>query len=220
MALLPFQLSIGARGWLHPAWQQGLRGGFYPEDLPPEWRLDYYANEFRQVLVPADDWQQADSDAIELWSEAVDPEFRFYIELPDALDRDATSLLPDKLRPLDGLVGGLVRRSPLDGGTESASAEPPGHSVSLYIEAPAGTALPEPALPAWSGTPDTLAQAPIAGLVRLRADGKHSPLELRRWCEALRPPPGDAREILLFLDGDPPSMNDLITLKQLAELMC
>lgn len=46
-------LRIGARGWQHAGWHEG----FYPHDLPEDWQLSYYANEFSTVLVPADFWQ-------------------------------------------------------------------------------------------------------------------------------------------------------------------
>ncbi len=36
-----------AVGWDHPAWQ----GSFYPDDLPADWRLTYYANEVPGVLL-------------------------------------------------------------------------------------------------------------------------------------------------------------------------
>lgn len=29
---------------------------WYPDDLPPEWRLDYYANEFRALFLPVSLW--------------------------------------------------------------------------------------------------------------------------------------------------------------------
>lgn len=43
------QIHVGACNWQHSSWL----GSFYPEDLPEEWRLSYYANEFHTVLVPA-----------------------------------------------------------------------------------------------------------------------------------------------------------------------
>ncbi|MBF0256652.1 MAG: hypothetical protein HQL47_09395, partial [Gammaproteobacteria bacterium] len=43
---LPPVLLI-AEGWDYPQWQ-----AFYPEDLPPEWRLAFYGNVFRGVLLP------------------------------------------------------------------------------------------------------------------------------------------------------------------------
>ena len=40
-------LRLGARGWRHAHWEND----FYPDDLPPDWQLAYYANEFSTVLV-------------------------------------------------------------------------------------------------------------------------------------------------------------------------
>jgi uncharacterized protein YecE (DUF72 family) len=34
---------IGACGWQHNDWT----GEFYPDDLPEEWRLGYYAHEYQ-----------------------------------------------------------------------------------------------------------------------------------------------------------------------------
>ncbi len=42
------ELHIAARGLEHPQWV----GSYYPEGLPAEWRLDFYANRFRALLLP------------------------------------------------------------------------------------------------------------------------------------------------------------------------
>jgi len=42
------QLLIGTCGWDHGHWC----GPFYDPDLPTDWRLTYYANLLRAVLVP------------------------------------------------------------------------------------------------------------------------------------------------------------------------
>lgn len=55
-------LIIGTYGWNYPEWQDQ----FYPEDLPSEWFLDYYANFSRLVLVPENEWSQ--------WLNSSDPE--------------------------------------------------------------------------------------------------------------------------------------------------
>jgi len=36
------ELVVGARGWEHAQWLET----YYPDDLPEDWQLDYYANEF------------------------------------------------------------------------------------------------------------------------------------------------------------------------------
>ena len=70
-------VHLFARGWEHAFWS----GGFYPEDLPDEWRLTYYANEFGGVLVPAERWQAADETVLHEWIDDVHEKFLFYIEL-------------------------------------------------------------------------------------------------------------------------------------------
>ena len=66
-------ISVGACGWDQPQWQ----GVFFPDDLPEDWRLSYYANEFSAVLVPQHKWQAADVD-FEQWADDVPDGFKFY----------------------------------------------------------------------------------------------------------------------------------------------
>ncbi|MFP5411245.1 MAG: hypothetical protein ACLGG6_09725, partial [Gammaproteobacteria bacterium] len=49
------QVRVGAVGWEHPHWL----GGFYPDDLPPDWMLSYYNTQFQAVYLPAIVWQAA-----------------------------------------------------------------------------------------------------------------------------------------------------------------
>lgn len=69
-------INLGAYGWRHAHWSDT----FYPEELPQEWRLGYYSNEFNTVLVPADYWQNMLPDECEQWLDDVHPDFEFYIE--------------------------------------------------------------------------------------------------------------------------------------------
>lgn len=74
-------ILVGARGWDLDGWA----GGFYPEDLPPGWRLTYYSNLLRAVLVPTEAWDAADLEVVRAWSEDCDEGFRFVLELPHEL---------------------------------------------------------------------------------------------------------------------------------------
>ncbi len=65
-----------ARGWEHAAWQQG----YYPPDLPPDWRLSYFGNDFRQVMVPRDDWRDRTDQELRAWHEDVGDGFLFLLE--------------------------------------------------------------------------------------------------------------------------------------------
>ena len=68
-------LRVGTCGWDLPHWQNS----FYPDDLPQDWRLAYYANEFSAVLVPASIWQ-AEQVNLEDWADEVGQGFRFYLQ--------------------------------------------------------------------------------------------------------------------------------------------
>lgn len=69
-------MLIAAYGWDHTGWC----GSYYPEDLPPEWRLAYYANEFSAVVVPAAQWQRADAATAAQWAVDVPEVFCFLLE--------------------------------------------------------------------------------------------------------------------------------------------
>jgi len=66
-------IRVGACDWDHPQWQ----GSFYPGDLPEDWRLSYYANEFSTVLVPEARWRAVGVE-MEEWSDEVPEGFQFY----------------------------------------------------------------------------------------------------------------------------------------------
>ncbi|MCB1758740.1 MAG: hypothetical protein KDI68_03030 [Gammaproteobacteria bacterium] len=72
----PHRLVVGALGWDHAAWQ----GGFYPDDLPEDWRLGYYANEFSGVLLPESIWRQLNAAVCRAWCDDVGELFRFYLQ--------------------------------------------------------------------------------------------------------------------------------------------
>jgi len=74
-------LNIGAYGWKHDSWS----GGFYPDDLPPDWQLTYYSNAFNCVLVPVEYWCQQEMPDCEEWLENVHDEFRFHIACDERL---------------------------------------------------------------------------------------------------------------------------------------
>ncbi len=100
-------IVVGACGWDHSLWQDN----FYPEDLPKDWRLTYYANEFAAVLVPQEKWRAADVD-YEQWAEDVPEDFRFYF-VTDDLDADDLKIKKEMGNTFAGFVtvGGNVEIS-------------------------------------------------------------------------------------------------------------
>lgn len=75
------RILIGAAGWLHPAWLNE----FYPDDLPADWQLGFYSNEFPVVLIPSGDWPTVRTE-IQEWLEDSHDELQFICEVdPDLL---------------------------------------------------------------------------------------------------------------------------------------
>ncbi|MET0024770.1 MAG: hypothetical protein ABW085_10945 [Sedimenticola sp.] len=97
------ELLIGARDWEHPAWC----GDFYPDDLPEDWRLTYYANEFMSVLLPAERWVDAREEAVEEWCDSVHDRFTFFLELPGG--EGAVEDLPVRLKAVAAVMGDLLK---------------------------------------------------------------------------------------------------------------
>jgi hypothetical protein len=61
------RLHVGVVGWCRPAWCQA----YYPEDLPPEWRLAYLANDADCLWLAADDLAGLDPGAFAAaWDES------------------------------------------------------------------------------------------------------------------------------------------------------
>ncbi len=57
-------IEVGARGW---ACQD-----YYPEDLPEDWQLDYYSNDFSALLVPQSQWRSWDREAWAVFADSAD----------------------------------------------------------------------------------------------------------------------------------------------------
>ena len=72
-------LLLGTAGWARPAWA----ADYYPEDLPADWQLDYYANDCDCMLLAPDDWCPLDADAFAAQLDELPPAFRCFV-LPPA----------------------------------------------------------------------------------------------------------------------------------------
>lgn len=103
-------ILVGTRGWDHADWV----GGFYPEELPPEWRLAFYSNRLRAVLVPAETWDRLGPGEVREWAEDCDAGFRFVLEVPSAVTNEAGGNKPvferfaDSCRPIAALTAGYL----------------------------------------------------------------------------------------------------------------
>lgn len=71
-----YQYHVGSAGWAHASWL----GSFYPEDLPPEWQLMFYSNEFSCVYLSYKEWSQQDDADLLSWADNIAARFRFVLE--------------------------------------------------------------------------------------------------------------------------------------------
>lgn len=100
-------IEVIARGWDRPEWC----GAFYPEDLPQEWRLSYFANVFHAVLIPLDAWRQAVPGVLAAWAADVPEGFRFYLEVSPNACGPALDLDP-LAGPIAQKIDGWVTQIP------------------------------------------------------------------------------------------------------------
>ncbi len=98
------EFFVASRGWAHPGW----RGEFFPADLPDDWRLSYFSNEFRAVAVPESDWLGAAVVEIERWVNDTPEAFLFYLEI-ESLNVD-WQRVAELIRPIGGQLGGFILR--------------------------------------------------------------------------------------------------------------
>jgi uncharacterized protein YecE (DUF72 family) len=70
------RIRIGTSGWHYAHWH----GPFYPEDLPRERELAYYAERFGSVEVNNSFYQLPADTSVRTWLDTVGPDFRFALK--------------------------------------------------------------------------------------------------------------------------------------------
>lgn len=108
------ELLIGCRGWDHDGWVPG----FYPSELPDDWRFCFYSNQHRSVLVTEHELADVDVEQVSGWRDDCDEGFRFVFDLTPALLASSARpwpaweavLAPLRERTAGFLVSGLQGR--------------------------------------------------------------------------------------------------------------
>ncbi|NOX75675.1 MAG: hypothetical protein GXP17_03470 [Gammaproteobacteria bacterium] len=98
------EFFVAPRGWAHSDWH----GDFFPDDLPDDWRLSYFSNEFRAVVLPESDWLGMAVVEIERWVSDTPEAFLFYLEI-ESLTVD-WSRVAELIQPIGGQLGGFILR--------------------------------------------------------------------------------------------------------------
>lgn len=100
-------LSIGAVNWTHAKWQ----GGYYPDDMPTEWQLDFYSNQFNSVLLPIDDFLLIEVEDCEEIVECLEGEaFSIYVYYNREVEASSEilALIQKQINRLEGFVKGML----------------------------------------------------------------------------------------------------------------
>jgi len=98
-------INIAAYGWSHKHWLSS----YYPDDLPEDWQLSFYSNEFNAVMVPSVYWTDSSIVDCEQWSDDVHDDFRFYVQCSGAMfDTLSVADVFDQLKLLQPQLAALV----------------------------------------------------------------------------------------------------------------
>jgi hypothetical protein len=203
--LMKSPITLMAVGLDAPDWDRD----FFPEDLPKDWRLGYYANEFPGILIPSstlnEAWEAED------WLDDVPEAFEFYFLLSAELSDGALASCIHAAEALDDRLKGLLLEAEDDQGysdlLDRLASMIPGRSLSVmshYQELPR----------CWR--PDIEAGTRCGpGLLEL--DGEAPPKQLREYIEAFALAT-EAEEPILFVRAPVTAMETMNTLLDLMGL--
>jgi len=210
-------IFVGSRGVSHPAWCEG----FYPDDLPLEWRLSYYGNEFRALLLLQDDINSLSREEVVEWLEDLNDDFRLLYELEFDSFSVLSSLPVELVRRLQGVVCS-VTTAQLDLLLEQTILLPA--EMPFYLrclgDVPSAEQVEQLTARGWQlcwqpDWPHTAACAPILFL-----DGCLSLRELRVQVQQfLASDAIESDDLVLLLEGDSPSVEYLHQCQLLVDLL-
>jgi len=218
------RILIGSLGWQHDAWQ----GDYYPEDLPPEWRLGYYSNEF-PLLVITEQERTAQAELAEEMASCREDLQVLIMVAPAAADP----------APTLAAALALLRQLPRDGGlllqVNPATISDPdawlGQVQAQLAQVPVCVdpvarlndawreALSRRGI-GWSWNAHSDSEGLKVGpLAVIRLDGTVSPQQLRERIEAGLAASDETRKVALLFAGTPPQLVAMRQAKTIEELM-
>jgi len=223
-----YVVLIGAHGWLHKAWKEE----FYPDDLPREWQLGFYANEFPVVILPASYWYLG-KEAVKEWLEETDELPQFICEWPANLnDRSEADHIIEMLDILAPRILGIVFM--IDGNVDEmaqsyfeilsakflVTVDIINGNRDKILESLDAIASGKEVGLCWHGEEalvDNLALGKLA-LIRIN-DQELPPKELRRVLESCTAASKPDRSVALIFDGSPPEIKQMVSAGVMLDLL-
>lgn len=200
-------LQIGIYGWQ----RADLVGQFYPEDLPPDWLLDYYSNAFRVVLVPQVEWMAWGEEDLEVIMEAVEVPFYFYFAVEAVL-------ITETLSQLARVVGALKTQAC---GVVVWSEKPFEHTEIVGL--PVTLISTQYKLPGWSWQNQNvwMSGEPLAYLSDLTEDAKEQVVLLKAFMQSLAESALVKKKLAApcIIGGDKIDMAQVTNLKVIGEFL-
>ena len=197
-----------SRGWNHDGWANE----FYPDDLPQDWRLSYYANEFQAVLVSESDWLNGDD--YEEWLEDVHEEFRFYIELTTD-PGDKSGRLQQIVDRLGSRFAGLI----VDVGGNQLVSLSTEDLQQLSAIVPAGSDMNMPNNGAWADNEETQVADEMVKAFVFKAKGRYSLADMRKIADMLHQRAKSGDPALMIFAGEDPDIRMMQDCRIMLNLM-
>ncbi|MCF6345084.1 MAG: hypothetical protein L3J00_01290 [Thiomicrorhabdus sp.] len=206
-------LKIGTSGWEHDGWL----GGFYPDDLPVSWRLDYFSNAFNVVLVPQQAWLAWSQATMQAIAESVESDFGFYFALHNELEGGVKN--EKTVRQLR-LILSILGSSVLGFVVWSEKA----FTLSTLLQQPVTLVSTQHRLQGWSWQNEGLwlSGNPLGFVSRLPKEGKAQVKLLTGFVESLSDVKLDRSDILpvaFIVGGDLVDIQQTANLKTIGELL-
>lgn len=201
-------ILLMSRGWDYDGWENE----FYPDDLPQDWRLSYYANEFHGVVAPESAWLEQDD--CEEWVEDVHEEFRFYIELTTQQGIES-GRLHRVVEILGGRVAGLV----VDGAEDLISALMEAGLPQLPVILPAGLHKSISESGVWADTQEVLAADAAATTILIKGEASQNLADMRKLADLLHQRAKSDVPSLMVFAGEVPDVRMMQDCRIMLNLM-
>lgn len=218
---------IGAGGWLHKAWD----GDFYPDDLPEEWRLGFYGNEFSVVLLPESYWAMGE-DSVLAWLEETDDSPHFVCEWPSSLHSadeaerifHLITILSERILGLVFVVSQLPDQLTQDYFRKLAAEFPvcldiKNGDVETIRNAYQAMVPEQEVGVCWHGNEAQAGNLQFGKFVLTRISDALTPLQLRGVLEHCLAVSEADRSVSLIFDGAPPDMAQLVNASVMLDLL-